>query len=59
MVRDGVLSAVNAGVVKGWFPVSEVKDLQMRIRDLERLFILKTMVVSILKDAIQIAYGKN
>ena len=40
-------------------PVSEVKALKTKIRELERLLGKKTMEVEILKDAIEIAREKK
>ncbi len=40
-------------------PLSEVKELQAKVRELERLLGRKTMEVEILKDAIRIAREKK
>ena len=54
---EGALSAVKAG--EAVVPVSEAKELRLRIRELERLLGRKTMEVEILKDAIRIAREKK
>jgi transposase len=40
-------------------PLSEVKELKVRVRELERLLGRKTMEVEVLKDAIEIAREKK
>ena len=57
LIHEGALSAVGAG--EPVVPVSEVKELRLRIRELERLLGRKTMEVEILRDAIRIAREKK
>ena len=57
LARDGKLSAIRAG--EEVVPVSEVKQLKARVRELERLLGKKTMKVEILKDALEPAREKN
>jgi transposase len=57
LMHEGALSAVKAG--EAVVPVSEAKELRLRIRELERLLGRKTMEVEILKDAIRIAREKK
>jgi transposase len=57
LMREGALVAVGADdhVV----PASEVKQLKVQIRELERLLGKKTMEAEILRDAIRIAREKK
>jgi len=57
LMREGALIAVGADdqVV----PASEVKQLKVQIRELERLLGKKTMEAEILRDAIRIAQEKK
>ena len=57
LARDGKLSAIRAG--EEVVPVSEVKQLKARVRELERLLGKKTMEVEILKDALELAREKK
>jgi transposase len=57
LLNDGALCAVGAD--EGVVPVSEVKELQSRIGELERLLGRKTMEVEILKDAVRISREKK
>ena len=57
LAREGRLSAVRAG--EEVVPVSEVKRLHARIRELERLLGRKTMEAEILKDAVELAREKK
>jgi transposase len=57
LTHEGALSAVKAG--EAVVPVSEAKELRLRIRELERLLGRKTMEVEILRDAIRIAREKK
>jgi len=57
LMRQGAL--VAAGSEEPVVPVSEVKALKTKIRELERLLGKKTMEVEILKDAIEIAREKK
>lgn len=57
LIHEGALSAVKAG--EAVVPVSEAKELRLRVRELERLLGRKTMEVEILKDAIRIAREKK
>jgi len=57
LMQEGALSAVRAD--EEVVPVSEVKDLRTRVRELERLLGRKTMEVEILKDAVRIAREKK
>jgi transposase len=56
-MREGALVAVGAD--EHVVPVSEVKQLQVKIRELERLLGKKTMEAEILKEAIAIAREKK
>jgi len=57
LMREGGLSAISANErVVG---ASEVRRLNTRIRELERLLGKKTMEVEILKEAIEIAREKK
>jgi transposase len=47
------------GAEESVVPLSEVKELLARIRELERLLGRKTMEVEILKDAVRIAREKK
>ena len=53
----GALSAMRAD--EEVVPISEVKVLKAKVRELERLLGKKTMEVEILKDAIEIAREKK
>jgi len=57
LMQDGAL--VAAGAEDQVVPLSEVKALKVKIRELERLLGKKTMEVEILKDAIEIAREKK
>jgi transposase len=57
LMREGALVAVGAD--EHVVPVSEVKQLQVKIRELERLLGKKTMEAEILKEAIAIAREKK
>ncbi|OQB76036.1 MAG: IS2 repressor TnpA [Deltaproteobacteria bacterium ADurb.Bin135] len=50
---------VAAGSEEAVVPLSEVKELKARVRELERILGKKTMEVEILKDAIEIAREKK
>jgi transposase len=56
-MRQGALSAVKAD--EEVVPISEVKALKTRIRELERLLGRKTMEVEILKKALEVGREKN
>jgi len=47
------------GAEESVVPLSEVKELQAKVRELERLLGRKTMEVELLKDAIRIAREKK
>lgn len=57
LMRQGALSAIRAE--EQVVPVSEVKQLKGRIRELERLLGKKTMEAEILKEALEIAREKK
>jgi transposase len=57
LMREGALSAVGAD--EAVVPASEVRELQIRIRELERLLGKKTMEVEILKEAISLTREKK
>lgn len=57
LMREGALSAV--GAEEEVVPASEVKDLKVRIRELERLLGKKTMEVEILKEAVALSREKK
>jgi len=57
LMKAGAL--VAAGAEDQVVPLSEVKVLKAKIRELERLLGKKTMEVEILKDAIEIAREKK
>ncbi len=57
LLNEGALCAV--GAEESVVPLSEVKELQAKVRELERLLGRKTMEVEILKDAIRIAREKK
>lgn len=57
LMREGALSAVGAD--EPVVPASEVRELQIRIRELERLLGKKTMEAEILKEAISLAREKK
>jgi transposase len=56
-MREGALEAVRRD--ERVVPVSEVKVLKARIRELERMLGRKTMETEILKEALEIAREKN
>jgi transposase len=57
LFHEGALTAVRAD--EELVPCSEVKELKMRIRELERMLGRKTMETEILKDALEIAREKK
>lgn len=57
LLQAGVLTAMRAD--EEVVPISEVKALKAKVRELERLLGKKTMEVEILKDAIEIAREKK
>ena len=57
LIRQGSLSAVRAD--EEVVPVSEVKQLRARLRELERLLGKKTMEVEILKEAMELSREKK
>jgi transposase len=57
LMREGALSAVGAD--ESVVPASEVKELHLRIRELERLLGRKTLENEILKDAVRITREKK
>ena len=57
LAREGKLSAIRAG--EEVVAASEVRRLQTRIRELERVLGKKTLENEILKDAVEIARGKK
>jgi transposase len=57
LMHIGALSAMRAD--EEVVPISEVKVLKAKVRELERLLGKKTMEVEILKDAIEIAREKK
>ncbi len=57
LFHEGALTAVRAD--EELVPCSEVKELKMRIRELERMLGRKTLETEILKDALEIAREKN
>ncbi len=57
LMEEGALSAVSAD--EEVVPKSEIRELNARVRELERLLGRKTMEVEILKDALRIAREKN
>ena len=57
LAREGKLSAIKAG--EEVVAASEVKQLQARIRELERVLGKKTLENEILKDAVTIAHEKK
>ncbi len=57
LMHAGAFSAIRAE--EKVVPLSEVKVLKAKVRELERLLGKKTMEVEILKDAIQIAREKK
>ena len=57
LMREGALSAVGAD--EAVVPASEVRELQARIRELERLLGKKTMEVEILKEAVALVREKK
>ena len=56
-MREGALEAVRRD--ERVVPVSEVKVLKARIRELERMLGRKTMEAEILKEALEIAREKK
>jgi len=57
LMREGALSAVGAD--ESVVPASEVKELHIRIRELERLLGRKILENEILKDAVRITREKK
>jgi transposase len=57
LMEQGGLAAMGSG--EDVAPISEVKNLKTRIRELERLLGKKTMEVEILKEAIELTRKKN
>lgn len=57
LIRQGSLSAVRAD--EEVVPVSEVKQLRTRVRELERLLGKKTMEAEILKEALELSREKK
>jgi transposase len=57
LMREGALSAVRAD--EEVVAASEVKQLRVRIRELERLLGKKTLEVEILKEALEVAREKK
>ena len=57
LIRQGSLSAVRAD--EEVVPVSEVKQLRARLRELERLLGKKTMEAEILKEALELSREKK
>ena len=57
LMRQGSLSAVQAD--EEVVPVSEVKQLKARVRELERLLGRKTMEAEILKEALELSREKK
>ncbi len=56
-MREGALVAARSE--ESVVPFSEVKQLRVQIRELQRLLGKKTMEVEILKDAIEVAREKK
>jgi len=57
LAHEGVFTAVRAG--EEVVPLSELKELRLQVRELQRLLGKKTMEVEILKDAVRIAREKK
>ena len=57
LMREGALEAVKQD--ERVVPVSEVKALKTRIRDLERMLGKKTLEAEILKEALEVAREKK
>lgn len=57
LIRQGSISAVRAD--EEVVPVSEVKQLRARLRELERLLGKKTMEAEILKEALELSREKK
>jgi transposase len=57
LAREGKLSAIQAG--EEVVPASEVKRLNAKVRELERILGKKTMENEILKDAVKLAHEKK
>ncbi len=57
LMREGALVAARSE--ESVVPFSEVKQLRVQIRELQRLLGKKTMEVEILKDAIEVAREKK
>ncbi len=57
LMRQGALEAVRRD--ERVVPISEVKALKVKIRDLERMLGKKTMETEIFKEALEIARGKK
>ena len=56
-MEEGALIGLNAG--EEVVPASEVKELNNKIRELERLLGKKTMEIEILKEAVEIGRKKK
>ncbi len=57
LIRQGFLSAVRTD--EEVVPVSEVKQLRARVRELERLLGKKTMEAEVLKEALELSREKK
>jgi transposase len=57
LMEEGALEGIRSG--EGVISKSEVKDLQRRVRDLERLLGKKTLENEILKEAVKYAREKK
>ena len=57
LAREGKLSAIQAG--EEVVPASEIKRLNAKVRELERILGKKTMENEILKDAVKLAHEKK
>lgn len=57
LAREGKLSAIQAG--EEVVPASELKRLNAKVRELERILGKKTMENEILKDAVKLAHEKK
>jgi len=57
LAHEGAFTAVRAG--EEVVPLSELKELRLQVRELQRLLGKKTMEVEILKDAVRIAREKK
>ena len=56
-MQQGALEAIRGD--EHVAPISEVKRLKAKVRELERMLGKKTMEAEILKEALEIAKGKN